>query len=230
MNKWLASLIFACLVSIVPNVARAQYKNTTFGFDVGGMFVTKPSLFDSNGNSLPANKLPMRLSEGLRLALETNFKLDEDHWWLNTRFSTAFMRYRGSESGDPTELAFDQAASDALGTLFGVEGAIGVRYVILTDRIRPYVQAGISYMRVFSFTGEADNNCNSIPDLCGGNSNSSVFLPHPNLFGVHIEPGLEVIIVRDVAIRGFVDMYRWLILNATDNHGLVFGLGVTFFT
>ena len=37
-----------------------------------------------------------------------------------------------------------------------VQGGMGIRYVIFTDRVRPYIELGLSYLRLFSFASSAD--------------------------------------------------------------------------
>ena len=92
MRHWFLFVAFSVAFLTVPSAANAQYKNKAFGFDVGYMLSTKPSLLDSDGAVLPVDKRPLRLANGIRLAIDTNFKLDEDHWWFNTRFDTTLRQ------------------------------------------------------------------------------------------------------------------------------------------
>lgn len=210
--------------------AVAQYKNSSFGLDVSGWMITKPSIVDPQDVILPLDQRPLRLANGLRLGGESNFKMEEDHWWLVGRLNIALLQYAASESGPALELAFDQAAEDSLGTLLGVQGQIGIRYVILTDRFRPYLQASVSFLRLLSFSTQAGNNC-GIAGLCGDGQSTfdANFLSHPNVGAAHLQPGAEIILARDVALHLFVDLQHWLIWNAVDNQAVVLGIGIMFF-
>lgn len=210
--------------------AHAQYKNNAFGFDVGPLLLTKPSVTDEDGNLLPTDKRGVRVANGIRFGGETNFKLNDDHYWLTARVNVSALQFpEGNKSGTIDE-QFDAAAGDALGTLLGVEGVLGLRYVFLTDRFRPYLQASLSFLRLFSFTSLASDGCN-VATLCSGSStNSSEFLPHPNIGGLHLQPGFEFIFTRDVAFHLYLDLQRAVIFNADDNNVVTFALGMVFFT
>ena len=227
------NLVFAFWVAIfilAPKLAHAQYKNFSFGLDFGYSLNTRSSPYDASGLPLQADRMPLRLSNGYRIGLESNFKMLNDHFWFSTRFNTHFLKYGGIGGKDQASLEFDRYADNALGTILGIEPYAGVRYVIMTDQIRPYLQAGLSYMRLFTFTSRADAVCSVYPDGCSTYSNQNFFLSHPNIFSVHIEPGFEWVFTRNVALRVFVDMYRWVLINTKDNNGLSMGMGITFFT
>jgi hypothetical protein len=220
MRNWLLLLLL-----LAPQTVFAQYKNAEFGGDISYWLVTKPSLKDSSGNYLRNDKLPFRASNGIRLGVESGFKLSEDHFWLIPRFNFGFLSYDGTD-------AYDRAAADEMGTLFAIQPEIAVRYVILTDQIRPYIQLGFSYMHLFSFSSTAGSNCAagicSDPTVASG-SNSSVYLPHSNIGGFHVQPGIEFIVARDIAIKVMVDMQYWLVFGAADNMSIAPGAGMTFF-
>lgn len=231
-------VIYAALLGaaalLSPVTAAAQYKNNSFGLDLGGWLITKPSVVDEQGYLRSLDERPVRLSNGLRLGGETNFKMADDHWWFVARVNVGILQYPslgGSSEGD-VEMSFDEAADAALGTLMGVQGSIGVRYVVLTDRFRPYLQGALSYMHLFSFATGADDACVD-PVVCAagaGSSNFDTFLPHNDIGGVHLQPGVELIFTRDIAFHVFTDIQRWIIFNAEDNHAVVVGLGMIFFT
>jgi hypothetical protein len=226
-----AAPVFVCLAALLtPSEALAQYKNNSFGLDIGGWLISKPSLLDKNGNVLPTDQRPTRLANGVRIGGETSVKMSEDHWWFTGRVNVGFLRYGGSKSGDVAE-QFDAAAGQTLGTLVGVQGMIGVRYVILTDRLRPYIQTSLSYMHLFSFTSAADDNCANTFSFCGGtDSNVETFLPHNDIGAFHVQPGMELVFTRDTALHIYADMQHWIVFNAKDNNAVVIGVGIIWFT
>lgn len=82
-NRRLIGLLVASSVLFLsPKQAAAQYKNSSFGFDVAGWLITKPDILDDKGQVIdnPDNR-PLRLQNGVRFGGETNIKLDQDHWW-----------------------------------------------------------------------------------------------------------------------------------------------------
>lgn len=215
------------LVAFAPD-AQAQYKNSSFGFDVGPLLLTKPSVTGADGNLLPVDKRGVRIANGLRFGGETNFKMNSDHFWFTGRVNVAALQFPEGNKNGTLDEQFDAAARDSLGTLMGVEGVMGVRYVFLTDRFRPYLQASLSYMRLFTFTSLADNNCAIA--ICSGSTNASEFLAHPNIGGIHLQPGFEFILKRDMAFHMYLDMQRAVIFNADDNNVVTLALGMVFFT
>jgi hypothetical protein len=227
----LAPLGFAFALLLLPSLAHAQYKNTSFGFDVGAWLITKPSLLDDDGNIRSVNNRPIRLANGLRIGGEVDTKLSEDHWWFAARANLGLLRYNGSENGSVTE-QFDAAANDQLGTILGAQAQLGVKYVIFTDRIRPYIGSYLSYMHLFSFTSASGDTCaNGLYGICdGANTFGNEFLPRTNVFGFHIEPGIEFIFTRDIAFKLSADMQRWIVFNADDNSSITIALGFVFFT
>ena len=213
--------------------ASAQYRNQSFGLDAGGWLLTKPSLVDDTGALLPVDKIPLRLSNGFGLGGETNFKMSQDHWWFSARVRFGFLQYAANNLGSAIENEFDRLAKDTLGTLLGIEGGMGIRYMFMTDRVRPYMQFGLSYMRLMTFSSSASSTCDpNLGDIvCSGDSsNETLFLPHPNVGGVSGQLGVEITMMRNVALHLFSNAGRWLVLNAADNHTVFLGLGIIFFT
>lgn len=225
--------ITAQLVYSAP--ATAQYKNASFGVDAGYWLITKPTVVNKDGSIItPADKRPLRLANGIRFGGDSNFKMDQDRWWFIARLNLAFLQYGASTSCSPQdqECEFDKFAKDTLGTLFGVQGQIGTRIFILTDKFRPYLQFSLSYLRLMTFSSQAGNDC-SVPIVCPNDpgENEAEFLPHANVGGgAHFQPGFEIIVTRDIALHFYADMQHWFILNASDNNAVVFGFGAVFYT
>lgn len=216
------------MIVLGPAAAQAQYRNVSFGFDVGGWFISRPSIIDSSNNVFTGDDLPIRPFGGLRIGGESAFKIADEHFWFVPRLNVGMMWFRSGGTNSRTD-QFDQNAIDTVGTVLGLQGILGLRYYILTDRIRPYVQLGVSYQRLFGFESKSNDTCTD-PVLCpNGETNGDVFLRHRNIGGVHIETGLEMIVVRDFAIRVFADVQRWLVINAADNYSGVLGVGAVFF-
>jgi len=220
------------ILSLWPLGASAQYRNQSFGLDAGGWLLTKPSLVDDSGALLAVDKIPLRLSNGFGLGGETNFKMAQDRWWFSARVRFGFLQYAVNDFGTATEIEFDREARKTLGTLLGIEGGMGVRYMFMTDRVRPYLQLGLSYMRLMTFSSSASSTCDPTLDLvCGGDTSyETLFLPHPNVGGLNGQFGVEITMMRNVALHLFSNAGRWLVLNAADNHTVFLGLGVIFFT
>ena len=155
------TLTLALVLPIVASsVAQAQYKNSAFGLDVGYWFLTKPSIVDPSTQQpyTARDQLPLRLQGGFRIGGESNFKMDEDHFWFTARVNVGFLQYPSGSAGSTSlDEQFDYNASKTLGTMMGIEGQIGVRYVFLTDRFRPYLQGALSYMRLMSFSSASSD-------------------------------------------------------------------------
>lgn len=213
----------------LPNSAAAQYKNNTFGLDVGYWRFTQPSLQNSDGSPIPASRRPMRFSHGYRFGGESSFKMNTDHWWFSVGVDVNFLQFSGDSAGTLEE-QFDALAADELGTLLGLEAGMGLRYVFLTDRFRPYLQAGLSYMRLFTLTSGANDQCVDTTFCDGTLTNSNALLTTQNVGALHIQPGAEIILERDIALHLYADVQRWIVLNAPDNWAPVFGVGLLFFT
>ncbi len=220
-------LVALCLA--LPSEAVAQYKNSSFGIDAAGWLLTKPSIQGSNGEILEPDNRPLRLNRGARLGFESNFKMNNDHFWFSVRGNVGVFDFKSAAGTSPEEV-FDSEADRTLGTLVGVQGSIGVRYYILTDRMRPYIQGSLSYLRLMAFTGTAESSCDTSLPACQSGTNSSNYLPHPNVGAIHIQPGFEWIFTRDIALHFFADYQRWLIFNADDNNTIVLGVGINFYT
>jgi hypothetical protein len=220
-------------LALLPATARAQYKNSAFGLDVGYWTISKPTVQDASRVQwyTELDKRPLRLDKGMRIGGQSNFKLDEDHLWFAGGINVGFLQFPSGKSTAAvgSNDLFDFQASDTLGTILAVEPSMGLRYVFLTDRIRPYLQVSASYLRLMTFSSVADQDCTS--QVCQqGNTNQQNYLPHANVGVLHLQPGVEVIFKRDIALHLFFDLQRWVIYNADDNVSAVLGLGLVFFT
>ena len=223
---------FMVISYLLPSIANAQYKNQSFGLDAGFGFVTTPSVTSADGDSVvPPDSRSLRLAQSMRLGGESSFKMNSDHWWFSSRLNLAMLSYAPDGTGSTDDL-FDQAAEDALGNLFGVEAGIGVRYVFLTDKIRPYMQLSSSYLRLFTFSSQAEDACTDASACGDGIDDTKLtnFLPHANVGKLHLQPGIEILVERDIALHLFVDIEHWFLWNAPDNQSVIVGLGFNFFT
>lgn len=215
-----------------PRVAHAQYKNKAFGFDFSYLLITQPPLTDGNDRPLPTYKRGDRLHNGLRLGGEGSFKLHHDHWWFSARVGLALLGY-GRAKGDSPEAQADRLAGEAMGTNLGVEPMAGVRYYILTDHFRPYIQASLSYLHIFSFGAGASATCADpkavASNICQAGTYGDNFMPHTNYLAVHATPGFEVILKRDLGLHIILDYARWLVFSGYGNNVFTFGAGLTFY-
>ncbi len=220
----------ALLLITLPTTAAAQYKNSSFAIDAGVQMITTPAVVDGSGAALPIDERPLRLDGGLRVGGETNIKMASDSWWFVGRLNLGAMRFAGDSADIVTE-RFDAEAHDRLGYLLGVQSEIAIRHFFLTDRHRPYLQAGVSYLRLITLTGSASSPCQT-ELICAGDGSTYAdnLLPHPNVGALHLQAGFEWIYQRDQALHVFVDFQRWLIIGPADNNSVVLGLGFDFYT
>ena len=231
MRTGLIALAFAGAVLAVPQAAHAQYKNTSFVIDGGYEMLTRPPLPSADQAVLNASSIPVRLGRGTRIGLEGNFKMQTDHWWISPRVNFHLLDF--TSSGDDTASAvFDNAAASTVGTVLGLEGVVGVRYYILTDRIRPFLQPSLSYMYLFQFSDTTNSSCvGDVTGLCGSSGSDllDTYLPHRNILALQAKFGTEFVFTRDVAFHVSIDVQRWFIVNAADNTVFTLSGGFTIY-
>ncbi len=220
----LAAIFMASIAT--SGTAEAQYKNTSFAFDMGGWVISRPPAVGSGDQQLAASDRPFRYRTGFRLGFDGAFKMMSDHFWL-VPFAAINVYAYGSPSGNASEQAYDKLASKVQGTLLGLQAGAAVRWMILTDRYRPYIQLGVSYQRIFSSPSES--KCTNTA-LCDAPNGSTDFMPHVNIPALHITPGFEWFVKRDIALRIFADVQWWLMVNAQDNVATSLGMAIGFFS
>ncbi len=204
----------------VPQAAHAQYKNTAIALDGGYEVLTRPPLTNDDGSAFTnASSVPIRLGRGTRIGIEGNFKMQTDHWWISPRVNFHLLQFTNS-GDDVASAVFDNAAADTVGTVLGLEGVVGPRYYLLTDRIRPFLQPSVSYMYLFQFSDTSNSSC--VGDTSGvcnstGGDLLDTYLPHRNILALQAKFGTEFVFTRDVAFHISVDVQRWFIINANDN-------------
>lgn len=221
-------MLFAAII-VLPTQAYAQYKNTAFGIDVGYTVITRPSILNADGSIIyQTDQRPDRMAFGQRLGGEYDFKLHTDHWWFTARLNANLFEFMANTSNTILN-NYDAAAKNSMGTLLGAQGVVGPRYVLMTDHIRPYLQLGVSYMYLFSFSGNDSNTCTDSVYCLNQGTVGDNFLPHTSIFALHFEPGVEFIVMRDVAIHVIFELQDWLIFNGPNNYAFTTGLGITFF-
>ena len=224
-------LLVVVVLWLTPLSAFAQYKNSAFGLSVGPWSISQPPLRNSDGVIHPIDSRPMRVNEGVRFTFDSSFKMNDDHWWLNTSATLGMLGFN-PQGRNPTAKAFDTEAKNTLGSLMAIEAALGLRYYLFTDQMRPYLQASLSLLRLQTFTNKAEAGCDPNQGaFCDpSRTNLDNFLPHPNVGTVHVQPGFEWIFTRDIGLNVFIDFQRWLIINADDNNAVVFGIGISLYT
>ena len=233
-------IVLLCAVSLATvlgsRTASAQYKNQVFGFDAGGTYgVSIGSIIDSGGNPISPEDRPMRLQLGERFGILFGLKMHSDHWWWINRVNFQFFQFHNPSVSPSGQVnlndAADALASSSLGTLLGLQGQTGVRYTFLTDRLRPYLQGSLAFMYLFTLKNSANNACagSSGYTCASGSSYAQEFLPHQAIVSFNIEPGIEFVIRRDLALHVMLDYQRWLFINSPQGNYLTLGLGLTFF-
>jgi hypothetical protein len=202
----------------IPN-AKAQYKNLNFSIKGGMDYVLSRSVVDKNGALLAPADHPLRINYGGAIGGDVGIKLSHDHWWLMLTLNGKFYEFNPSASRPETvDRIFDTAARNTLGTLFGLQPMVGVRYYLLTDYNRPYISVDVAYMHIFTFKSTGRSNCTNAA-ICSSftGSNISIFLPQSNLLSFHLRPGVEFIFHHDIAFRLEADMTRWLVFGIPGN-------------
>ncbi|MEZ4269886.1 MAG: hypothetical protein R3C68_00125 [Myxococcota bacterium] len=177
---------------MIPGLAAAQYKNNSFSLDATWMVPVNPfDALDNTGQIVRQIEAPGYDSTAWHLRGKTNLKLDSDRWWFSLGVDLALFQHAQS-SGTGNQAAYDGFAKDSLGTIVGFGGEIGVRYFFLTDRIRPYLQTSLSYMRLFP-TGElAAAECDIFNEVCESALTVAVIsCPIPTSVGYTCDPGLN---------------------------------------
>ena len=220
----------------LPATAHAQYKNKSFGMDVSYQLITKPNITDSANQVVTRGDRGDRLRDGIRVGGEGSFKLHHDRWWFNARLDLSFLGYgHGLSKTDASpEAQADWLGSQNMGLNMGVDGLVGVRYYLLTDHFRPYLQASLSYLHIFSFGAGATALCKD-PVLCvdaDGTTSGSFgdnFLPRTNILAVHVAPSFEIILRRDLGLHIILDYQRWLVFRGKGNNVFTMGAGLTFY-
>lgn len=227
-SNFVPGLCLFLLTGLFASEAKAQYRNKTLGFDLSYMAITKPGMKDAFGQPLSAGNRGDRLTRGIRLGGEGSFKLHRDHWWFSTRLdlmSLMFAKPRGTSIEEVSEAL----AAETLGFNMGLEGLVGVRYYFLTDRVRPYLQLGVSYMHIFSFGSANSATCTNATICTEGLSYGDSLMPRRNFVGFHASPSIEFIVARDVALHVILDYARWVVFRGKGNNVFTGGLGVTLF-
>lgn len=223
--------LVALIWATFPALAHAQYRNSSFGVDAGYSLLTQPSIPISGGALESPDSRPNRLARGFRVGGEGNFKLHHDHWWFDIRLALQFPTYGSTSStGTSPEQMADYQGAQNMGTILGLGGLAGVRYYIWTDHVRPYVQVGLSYTHLWTFGSGAGATCADALLCADGGTYAANFLPHVNLLGAHVTPGVEFIASKDFAIHVIVDLERSLNFQAAANNIITFGLGVLFYS
>ncbi len=238
-GQFLLPLSMLLMVCSLPQNAQAQYKNNSFGFNIAYPLLIKPAIVGDDGNIVPISRRPLRIKGVLEFTGDTASKLGSDRWWLTFRFKIGMYQHSNTSVEDLTTLSgrdnltarYDNAARDALGTIMGIGGGMGLRYYVATDRIRPYMQGDLSYTRLLSFSSLRDNGCvdNVYCSGISSETNIQTFLPYPNIGGLGAQFGTEFILQRDLALNVFVRYDIWLPFTAPPTHGPAFGLGLNFF-
>lgn len=244
MRRHLLTSFGALLFLTSASPALAQYKNTSFGFDVGAWLLdkgnlTNSNLIDQNGVLVDRVSRPIRLDHGFSIGGEINYKL-EDHWWITGSLHLGFFNlgnggtcaYDDSIADENTrQQAFDTCIAAEIGTVVGINGGLGIRYFFLTDQVRPYVQLAASYLHLVSTRATANDICSPEGvDLCGQDlTYYDIFMPQRHVGVIHFRPGIELIVKRDIALHFFADLQYWVVINTNGNLSMIAGAGVNFY-
>ncbi len=193
MKRYFLAIVFAvvAVLFIMPKEAQAQYKNSMFGLGVGthAIFASK---------TVPSLQLYPTGSFGF----ESLFKLGHDHWWFDVKLHVGFNANRYHD------------AYEKLGVLMNLDAGIGVRYYFLTDRIRPFLQFGGGYQRIFYFTNSRKNQDSSISEA------ADLYLAHQNLGSLNVTPGIEFIYRRNMSIQIAAECQWVIVFNDRQAFGL----------
>ena len=100
----------------------------------------------------------------------------------------------------------------------GFEAETGLRYYFWTDKFRPFFQAGVSYLYLKHFYDQVSGAV------------EKTYLSHPHIFSIHVQPGVEFKINRDIAAKVGVDIQRWILMNTGDSTMFTVSAGVIFYS
>ena len=214
-----------CALLAPPSAALAQQRSLGLVVDGGWDIIAAPTV-PAHAPNISA--LPLRLRDGWRLGLESNHKIQHDQWRVFLRGNVHFLKFpRGAPAN-----SFDHLANAQLGTVVGFQGESGARYYFWTDKFRPYAELGISYLYLKHFSSGGRAPCGSGPycNLPGASSAEAVYLPHQSIVALHVQPGFEYSLRRDMAIKAGVDIQRWIVFNASDSTMFTLALGFVFYS
>ncbi len=183
-----ATLTLMALFCLFANEAKAQYKNTMFGIGVASH-----SIFASK--DVPS----LQFFPSGAIGGESLFKMGQDHWWFGVKLHIGFTAHR------------DPLVREQLGVLMMLRAGLGVRYVILTDRIRPFIQLGGTYNRIFYFTDDSKASVAAAADT---------YLKHRNLGSLSLTPGVEFVYKRNMSIQVAIDGEWVIVYNDKQAFGL----------
>lgn len=178
-------LAIATVIMFIPEVSHAQYRNSMFGLGLGthSIFASKeaPSL---------------QLTPTGSIGFESLFKMRNDHWWFGVKLHIGFGASRYEE------------ARENFGVLMHLAAGLGVRYYFLTDRIRPFLQFGGGYNRIFYFKDEPSSYL------------VSKYMSHQNLGSLSVTPGIEFVYARNMSIQIAAECEWVIVYNDKQAFGL----------
>ena len=227
-SRMILSLLGALVVvSFLPiEDAAAQYRNNSLTLDAGaGLTLSEQSLAEDGTVIADPEKRGNPIKWQGNVAVSYNQKLGQDRWWLSVSFGMGF--FGTGSSGDAA--SFGERAQEQIGNTIGLETSMGVRYYLATDRIRPYLQPGMSYTRLFYLVGDVDSSCANTDDCPNGESNATTYMPHPNIGSLLGRVGLEWIVDRNFALHLYTESVLWLLPNTRDPFTQRGGIGFTAF-
>src|SRR5690349_18244343 len=105
----------AAAAMLMPNTALAQYRNMAYGFDVGAVILSRPSVLATSTTLEDTNARPVRLSNGFRFGGHGAFKMLDPHWWIGGRFDLGVLFW--GHSNNQLENDFDRLANHHLGAV-----------------------------------------------------------------------------------------------------------------
>lgn len=190
---------FTCVMGASDDAA-AQYRNLAFGMNAGPGFIIPNNNVEwfreftvtSNGGTLPTGETAPRGSPfGLVtpvLSLDFAFKISLENWFLKTGLNLGLWSV-------VRDTAFDARLQG--GFAIQIEGMFGPRAYFLTDNVRPYFEFGVR-LNGMVYTTQV------------GQVLPTNFRVMPGVYGAL---GLEIIVMRDVAINFAARYTRYLILN-----------------
>lgn len=227
-SRMTRSLIGALLLFCLSygDDAYAQYRNNSLTLDAGAGFTfAEGSLTDEDMVQTDPEKRGNPIKWQGNLSVAYNQKLGHDRWWISLGFGMGFLGTGSSGAA----AAFGDRAQEQIGNTIGLETSMGVRYYLATDRVRPYIQPGMSYTRLFYLVGDVDETCSNIEDCPNGESNAVAYMPHPNIGSLQGRFGLEWIVDRNFALHLFTESVLWLLPNTSDPLTQRGGVGFTAF-
>ena len=176
------ALVTLLWLSMTSSSAHAQYRNQLFSLGGG-----THRIIGDNPN--------LQIGSAFMLGGEYLWRMLDNHWWFGLKVNIGFRKH------------LDPFADNVFGTFLESKPGIFLRYVILTDDIRPYVQLGSSFSSLWFFKD-------------AGEQAMANYLPHSNWGSLSLGLGLEYVYARNMSFSLSAEGEWMFIWSSPDSRGI----------